>query len=297
MTAPAPVTPAAKPPRSLGARAALALVRALAPIAGEPRAQWLVGRAYALIYLVRYYLSTQYAKASLGVLWVALAPLLLIAVYLPIFLFVFPTRLPGRGSTLDYALFCLVGLMAWAVVQDALGQGAGSLVWNASIVRHAPTPPIMLPIVKVLGSFAGLALGLVVLVVVLAVTGRAPGARLVALPLAFGLLFAFLLGAVLVLAIASAYVRDTLQILPTVLSIEFFAAPILYPLESTSGMMRFAIGMNPLSPYLGLLRAAILPWHELAWADVGLATAWAAAALLVGIRMFRRLEGGLGDVV
>src|SRR4051812_48101362 len=104
-----------------GTRVALALIRLLTPVAGEPRAQWIVGRGYALLYLARYYLVAQYAKASLGVFWVALAPVLLAAIYLPVFLFVFQAKLPGRDSSVDYALFSIGGLMVWAAVQDALG--------------------------------------------------------------------------------------------------------------------------------------------------------------------------------
>jgi ABC-type polysaccharide/polyol phosphate export permease len=289
----APPAPPAR--RSLGARAALAFVRVLTPIAGEPRAQWVVGRAYALLYLARYSIAAQYGKALLGILWVAISPLLLIAVYLPVFLYVFQGKLPGGGTPFDYALFCLVGLMAWAAVQDALGQGAGSLVYNASIVRHAPTPPAMLPIVKVLGSFAGLGFGVLVLVVVFACAGRSSGARLALAPVAYLLFLAATLGVALALAALSAYVRDVLQMLPTLLAIEFFAAPIVY--EPTDGFIAIAVGFNPLSPFLKLFRAALIAGQPFLWGDLGLAAAWAALAVVAGGAIFRRLEAGLGDVV
>jgi ABC-type polysaccharide/polyol phosphate export permease len=288
-----------RPPARVSARLALALIRVLTPVVGEPRAQWLVGRTYALLYLARYYLVAQYAKASLGVLWVALAPVLLAAVYLPVFLFIFKAKLPQRESNLDYALFALAGLMVWAAVQDALGQGVGALIHNASIVRHAPTPPAMLPVVKVLGAFAGLGVGLAIFVVVLVATGQSPGARVVLVPVAFALLLAATLGFALLLAVAAAYVRDVAQALPTVLAVEFFAAPIVYPLASADGSpwILFAIRANPLTPFLALARAGLLPWEPFAWSDLGLATAWGLGTLAVGAWTFRKLEAGLSDVL
>lgn len=283
---------------SVAARAALALIRWLSPAMGEPRAQWLVGRGFALLYLSRYYLRAQYAKASLGVFWVALAPALLAAVYLPIFLWVFKSKLPNDPSELHYALYGLAGLMAWAAVQDAIGQGSTALVNNASIVRHAPTPPAMIPAVKVLGAFAGLAVGLAVFVLILVGAGESSGVRLVLVPVAYGLLLLETLGLALALSIVAAYVRDVLQALPTLIAVEFFAAPIVYSaVADLPPTLSLAIRLNPLTPTLALLRAGLFAWQPFAWEDLGLAALWAAVALVLGWVAFARLEGGLGDVV
>jgi lipopolysaccharide transport system permease protein len=279
------------------AKTAQLLIRVLSPLAGEPRAQWLVARGYALVYLARYYVAAQYGKALLGMFWVAIAPLLLAAVYLPIFLFKFNPELPNQ-SRVDYALFCLVGLMAWAAFSDGVSQGSGALVSNASIVRHAPTPPSMLPIVKVLGAFSGLGAGLLAFILGLAVAGRFPGTRLLMLPVAFGLLLLATLGIALAFAVLGAYLRDLIQALPTLLAVEFFAAPVVYaapdPFASKTGLL---IQLNPFTPFLALFRYSLLTWGDLPWRDLAFAVGWAVALLLVGTLLFRRLEGGLGDVV
>jgi ABC-type polysaccharide/polyol phosphate export permease len=284
--------------RSLGARLALATIAALTPVVGAARAQAVVARGFALLYLARFYLGAQYAKASLGSLWVALAPLFLAAVYLPIFLFVFQSKLPGDPSTVHYALYGLAGLVIWAAVQDAIAQGAGALVNHPSVVRHAPTPPALLPVVKVMGAFAGLAFGLAVFVLALAIAGQSSGARLVLVPVAFLLLFLLVLGLALGLAAVAAYVRDVIQILPTALAIEFFAAPIVY--ASVEGLPRplaLVIELNPLTPSLALLRAGLFAWQPFAWWDLGLGCGWAVVALVLGAVAFKRLEGGLADVI
>jgi ABC-type polysaccharide/polyol phosphate export permease len=285
------------PPSRFLARAARTAIRALTPFLGEPRAQWVVARTYAVLYLVRFYLRTQYARATLGFVWLGLAPLLLVAVYLPVFLIVFKARLPGHDSPLDYTLYCLIGLLAWSAVSDAIGQSASSLVYNASIVRHAPTPPAMLPIVKVLASFVWLAIGLVLIAVVLQVTGRGSGQRLLLLPVAYLLLLAFMVGLGFLLSMVAAYVHDLLQALPTILAIEFFAAPITYAPTMATGKITFLVHANPLTSFLGLFRAALLPWQPFDPRDAMNAAVWALATLVVGGLVFKSLEGGVRDVV
>lgn len=292
---PAPPSPGSR--RSPGVRLALGLLKVLTPITGEARAQWAVGRLYATLYLVKFYLSVQYARATLGMIWVILAPLLVVAVYLPVFVIVFKARLPGRESTLDYALFTMIGLTAWSAFSDAIGQGAGALVFNQTIVRHSPTPPVMLPIVKVLTSFLMLAIGLTILGVVLLASGHSPGVRIVLVPAFFVLFFVFTLGLVLFLCVATAYLHDLIQALPTLLAIEFFAAPIAYAPESATGLMYTFVRLNPLKPFLCLARASMLPWYPFAWEDLWLSAAWAVGAFVVGALTFRKLQSGLRDMV
>ena len=203
------------------------------------------------------------------------------------------------GETIEYSsLHACRSTLEDPTVQDAIGQGAGAIVNHASIVRHAPTPPAMLPVVKVLGSFAGLAVALAVFVLILVLAGEGSGARLVLVPLSFAILFAEVLGVALAFAALGAYMRDLLQALPTLLAIEFFAAPIVY--ATVGGLpapLALAIRANPFTPVLGLLRAGLFAWQPFAWDDLGLATAWAAGLLFVGGLVFARLQSGFGDVL
>jgi ABC-type polysaccharide/polyol phosphate export permease len=297
---PAPAPVATPPPpmgRSMRVALGLAKVLSLVPRIGDARAQYIVARVYAVLYLVRFHLSTQYARAVLGLVWVGLAPLLTFAVYLPIFLLVFKVRLPGSDSALDYALFCLSGLTVWGAVSDAINQGASCLVASANIVRHAPTPPVMLPVIKVVTSFVGLTMGIAVLLVITAFFGPGLSVRLILLPVAYLTLFVFLLGLALGLSVLSAYFHDLLQIMPTLLAIEFFAAPVTFAPQSAPGIMGTLVGLNPLAAFLDLFRSALFPWHAFAWSQLGLALLWAALAFIIGLTLFRSLEAGIRDVV
>jgi lipopolysaccharide transport system permease protein len=274
-----------------------ALVGVLSPVVGTSRAELAVARSFAVFYLVFYYVSAHYARALLGIVWLLLTPLLFLAVYVPVLTHVFHGELPGATSPYDYALFIVAGFLPWAAFSDGFSQGAGSVALNPGIVRHAPIPPSLLPTIRVSGAFTGLLVGLALFVPVLAVLGRFPGPRIVLLPPACLLLFGFTLGLSWLASSVAVFVRDVLQLIPTLLLIEFFACPVVYHPSSATGLLGTIVHWNPITPFLALFRAALAPTAEFAWGDLGLACAWTAGALVLGVVVFRRFEGDFGDVL
>jgi ABC-type polysaccharide/polyol phosphate export permease len=271
-------------------------LRGLGPVLGDARARAVVGQTCAVVYLVYYYLALQYARAALGLLWVLLTPAIFLAVYLPVLLYVFRVEPPpGTRDATDYALFLLGGFLPWGAFAEGFGQGSQSIVANTSLVRHSPTPPALLPVIKVTAAFVALLIGTALFVAVLAAFDRFPGVRLVLLPAAVALLWAFTLGVTWFTSSVSVYLRDVLQVVPTVLLVEFFAAPIVYAPSQAPGLYGALVQWNPLTPFLALFRAAVAPSAPFAWWDLGLACGWTALALLVGAVTFRRLQDGFGD--
>jgi lipopolysaccharide transport system permease protein len=274
-----------------------ALVRSLTPVLGPAHAERTVARCYAVLYLVYYYLSAQYARALLGITWLVVTPILFLSVYLPVLTYVFHAELPGSKSPYDYALFIVAGFLPWAAFSDGFGQGAASIVNSASIVRHAPMPPSLLPAIRVSGAFTGLLVGLAIYLPVLAALGRFPGVRIVLLAPAFLLLYGFTLGVSWLTSSLAVFVRDILQLIPTLLLVEFFACPIVYHPSLAPGPLRVLVQWNPLTPFLALFRASMAPTAEFAWLDLGVAAVWTVAALVLGVLTFRKLEGGFGDAL
>jgi ABC-type polysaccharide/polyol phosphate export permease len=293
-----PVSPHGTPGLSarLALGAATVLLRATSPLLGQDRARWLVVRLWAFATLVYYSLRAQYARALLGVVWTVATPLLFLAVYLPLFTYVFKMDAGEfAGDELAFPLYVIVGFILWNAFSDGVQNGASSLVMNMGVVRHAPSPPALLPTVKVGTSFVNYVAGVLLVVVFLAAVGRWPGLRLLLLPLAVGLAFLFTWGLALLAAALTVYLGDVLQMLSTVLLIEFFACPLLYPLSVLPAEMRLVVQLNPLSPFLALARASLLPTQPFRPEDIGFAAAWAVGAWLVGAFAFRRLERGFTD--
>jgi ABC-type polysaccharide/polyol phosphate export permease len=276
----------------------LAATRVLQLVFGEARSKQVVSRTYAVIYLVYFQLTVQYAKALLGFLWFILTPALFLAIYIPVLTYVFNADPPPWATgRFDYPLFIIAGFLAWNAFAEGLSQGATSLAYNVGVVKHSPLPTWLLPFIKVVAVFFALVVGLLLYLGLAMFLGRSPGFRLVIFPVAFALLFVFTIGLAWLVGSVGVYVRDLLQLLPTVLMIGFFATPVGYDASRASGILGLIVRGNPLTSFLNMFRAALVPTAPFDWSDVAIASAWAGVSFVVGLACFRRLEEGFADAL
>lgn len=264
----------------------------------SPRLEWTRRQAYVLAYLTWYTLLQQYSKATLGLLWFLISPLLLLGVYGFVLTGIYRVEIEGV-STLGYSLLILCGLMPWMAFSDGLASGSNSIVNFPAVVRNSPLPAIFLPTVKVLQTFLGLAFAYTGTMIVAAATGNLEPLRLLASLFGFVTLLLFTLGLAWLLGALCVYVRDILQAISTVLLIGLFASPVLYTPSMADGLPRYVhlvIAWNPITPYLSLMRAPLVG-APLLTRDLVLAPALALVASVLGFVAFRKLEPGMADSI
>lgn len=264
--------------------------------AASPRLEWARRQVYALSYLTWYELRQQYSRATLGMLWFLITPLLLLVVYGFIITRIYRVDIPGKTTT-AYSLLILCGLMPWLAFSEALGNACLSVVNFPAVVRNSPLPAVFLPTVKVLQSFTGLAFAYTLTLIVAGATGNLDAKRLVVAPFAYVCLLGFTLGVGWFFAALAVYLRDVTQAISTILLLGLFASPVLYTPDMAQGLPHYVhlvIAWNPIAPYLGLLRS-VLDGAPLVARDLALAPLVALAALTGGFWFFRRLEPGMAD--
>lgn len=275
----------------------LTLLRAgLRPLLGDRRARELIGYGYAVGTLLTYSFQEQHRRALLGLLWLIVTPVLFLAVYLQLFSgMVDPSASASLGGKYGYSMYVVFGFLTWSAFVEGVQGGAAALVSNPGLVQHSPIPLSVLPFVKVLSGLTGLMISCGILLVLQVGLGRFPGARLLLFPLALALLGAFTLGLALLLSAVATAFRDVLQVLSTILLVEFFAVPILYTPAMLSPVSRSIVELNPLTPFFYLVRASFMREHPIEPTHIALAVAWSLLSLVVGRAVFRRLSSGFGD--
>lgn len=271
----------------------------LTPFRGEERAGQIVGYVYAVSTLLIYSYKIQHSRAFLGVIWVLLTPLLFLLVYVPIFSQMSGTMAGAEellgGGGLTFPLYVVLGFLTYSAFSESVTSGAGALVGSPSIIHNSPIPLSILPFVKVLRAIIALAVGCAIVFAIRCATAGFPGLRALLLLPAFLLLGMFSLGAALLLSAIAVIMRDVLQLLSTLLLIEFFAVPILYLPSFGGELTQIALRYNPLSPYLAMVRSAFFPKYPLTLLDLALGTIYAVVVLVSGYLVFRRLEGNLAE--
>lgn len=245
-------------------------------------------RARALCWvLTRRDIAARYAGTALGVAWAYVQPLLTMAAYYLVFDVVFAMRLGDNAPTKAVGAFLIVGMLPWMAFADALTRGMGSLVESAGVLQKNALPPLLFPARAVLAS--GVVFAPLLLLLVLAYSPQHHwAAALLAMPVLVLLqwLLCLLWGAAL--ALLTAALRDTAQIVGFALALGIFASPVLFTIDMFPADWRWVLWLNPMTAWVSAYQAVLLQglWPTLAsW--LGMAAWLVAGALLLDVLLRR----------
>ena len=93
------------------------------------------------------------------------------------------------------------------------------------------------------------------------------------------------------------YLRDLRHAIPVIVQIGLFATPILYGIDQVPQSLRLAYCLiNPLAPVIDGYRRTVILGQGPEWALLLPATAMSFVYLVLGFRLFKRLETGFTDI-
>jgi len=177
--------------------------------------------------LVARELKARYRGSVFGFFWSFINPLLLLLIYS----FVFTTIIPNEEpKTRPYALFMFCGILPWTWFSSSLSDAAGSLIAGGNLIKKVLFPAEVLPIVSVLTNMVHFFLGLPILIAFLLVYQNCPRPNnLLWFPVAVIVQLVFTTALALILSALAVHFRDIKDILANLLTLWFFATPIIYP--------------------------------------------------------------------
>jgi lipopolysaccharide transport system permease protein len=247
--------------------------------------------------LVARELKARYRGSVLGFFWSFVNPLLLLLIYS----FVFTVVMPGaRGAGLDpYALFLFCGILPWTWFSSSLLEASNVLIAGGNLIRKVLFPAEVLPIVTVLAGLVHFALGLPILAAFL-IYYRTPIAwlDLAWFPLIVLVQLLFTTGLALLVSALTVHFRDVRDLLQNLLTLWFFATPIIYPLERAPERWRRLLELNPFT-HLAVAYQEVLfrpgPFAE--WPRLLAAGAVSVLVFFAGYFVFDRLRDTLAEEV
>lgn len=243
-----------------------------------------------LISLFRMTLGDRFLGSSLGLMWAVLSPLLLMGIFIFVFTFVFPSRLPGRDGALPFVIWLISGYGPWLALSEGLSSATSSVTSSAGIVKNIAFKSELLPVVGSMLGLVPLTVGLVLVLLLKIISGEGLSWALLVLPVVILLQLLFVSGIGLFLAALNVFVRDTSLALPSVLTILLFASPIFYPLSAYPPVAQAVLIFNPFYVLAECYRAPILSGSlPPLWMIVYLALV-SCALVVSGLWWFRRLK-------
>jgi lipopolysaccharide transport system permease protein len=262
--------------------------------------------------LVARELKARYRGSVLGFFWSFINPLLLLLVYSFIFAYVLKNTTEGIQP---YPLFLFCGLLPWTWFSSSLLESSGVLISGGNLIKKVLFPAEVLPIVTVLANMVHFLLALPILAAFIiwyrtlgyhvGFQGALTIGEMVWLPAIVLIQLVLTLGLALIVSALTVHFRDIRDILANVMTLWFFATPIIYPLLTGTGpvanMPSFAKTLFNLNPFthLAVSYQEVLffdgPYGHWLWL---LALGVASVALfLFGYFVFDRLRDSFAEEV
>jgi ABC-type polysaccharide/polyol phosphate export permease len=194
--------------------------------------------------LVARELKARYRGSALGFVWSFINPLLLLLIYTMVFSVVLPGVHPPELE--PYALFMFCGILPWTWFSSSLLESANSLVAGGNLIRKVLFPAEVLPIVTVLAGLVHFCFGLPILAAFL-IYYRVPvtPTDLLWFPLIVATQLIFTVGLALLVSALTVHFRDVRDLLTNLLTLWFFATPIIYPVTQAPPQVRRLLSLNP----------------------------------------------------
>jgi homopolymeric O-antigen transport system permease protein len=259
------------------------------PAATSARWGWLLAS------FTRREIVNRYAGSVSGLAWSLLHPLAQLAIFSFVFSQVFRIGVPEGYPRVSYVTFVAVALWPWIMFSEGMQRVMASVGANAGLIRKVAFPHRLLVFSSMLASCAIHAAGFIAVLVALKLTGEP--VRLAGLPVAFALLVPYMLlatGIGAALAALQTLLRDVEHVVQVLITILFYASPILYPATLVPERLRHWVNANPLGWFSERLREVLLQGGGFVAGDA-LAVLGCVAVFAGGLWIFERLSPHFED--
>ena len=255
-------------------------------------------RYRALVHsLVARDLKARYRGSVLGFLWSFVNPLLLLLIYT--FVFTVIIERPETSALQPFALFMFCGILPWTWFSSSLLDSANVLIAGGNLIRKVLFPAEVLPIVTVFAGLVHFFLGLPILAAFFLYYGKPVDiGDLALLPVIVIIQLALTLGLALMVSALTVHFRDLRDLLANLLTLWFFATPIIYSLGEAPAPVRPYLNANPFT-HLAVAYQEVLfisgPFRE--WSRLLVVGLFAIVVLALGYATFDRLRDTLPEEV
>lgn len=236
----------------------------------------------------------RFAGSVGGMFWSFVHPLLLLAVYLFVFIYIFKLRVGPSSGAGTSAIYIMAGLFPWTIISEGLSRGTTSLLENASLIQKTPFPTEILTAKAVLAPFFSQGVA-ILLLALYKIIFSASFEIIIFLPVIIFIQFFFTLGIAFLTAAASVFFRDVVQLVQIVISFWIYATPIFYPLMMLPEWAKKVMYFNPLYPVMEIYQSLFV------WGKPGnlymllYASLWAALFFVSGAFIFTKLKDEFAD--
>ena len=250
-------------------------------------------------------IQSGFRGSLLGVFWVVLSPLLMLALYTFVFGVVFGgsfEQLNAEGHLVrkdgaSYALGIFLGLSVMSLISGTLSCSATLIVANPNFVKKVVFPLEVLPVAQVGNLAFNFSISLVLCLIGATLVGDGFCMAWIWLPLIILPSVFISLGIGWLVASLGVFFRDIVQLTQFLGMVLLYASGVFYSVGKIPEIFWSFLRLNPVLHIVDQLRQAIL-WQEIPDRDI-LIMLWVSSLVVfqTGYWVFRRLRSDFADVL
>lgn len=253
---------------------------------------------YLILQLGRREVLSRYRGTVMGIFWSFISPVVMLVVYTFVFSEVFKARW-GVGGTdkTAFAVNLFAGIIVHGFFAECLSRSPTLMPQYVSYVKRVVFPLAILPPVVVVSALFHTFISVLVLLIAHFVLYGFVHWQALFLPLLMLPLVFVALGCTWLLTALGVFLRDIGQIMPVVITILMFMAPVFYPVSALPEAYQGWLYLNPLTPAIESARALLLQGELPGWQGYFLYLAAGLASAALGWAFFERARKGFADVL
>jgi ABC-type polysaccharide/polyol phosphate export permease len=248
-------------------------------------------------YFLRREITDRYLGNVMGLAWVFIQPLITLVIYSYVFENIFKARIP-EAAHLGFAVYLAIGFWPWTAFAESLLRSITALVEKKDLIGKVKID-LRLPVAAtVTATFLLHMIGYAVVLLALALWGKPLYFEMLpAIIPAIGVLYLLALAFGFLLSALQVYLKDTLQIMNSLLMLWFFSTPVIYSESLLPESVRQWLWLNPVYPPINFIHQALLFGENLPWLPLLGTAVFAAALLWLSVRVFERLSARFEDFI
>lgn len=213
----------------------------------------------SLLYkLIRRDIEGRFFGSVLGFYWTIINPIVLMIVYTVVFTVIFKSPFSSEEEWWSYPLLLFCGLLPWLGMQEAVARSTTILIEQTNLLKKTTIRPLILLLSVIFSSLVMQCISFSIFLIALLVLGEVPSVSwLLLLPL-FLIQYLFVIGVGLIVSTMNVLFRDTQHFVGIILSIMFFASPIIYPTSMVPENWRLLFHMNPVALFIDIYRSILI---------------------------------------
>lgn len=236
-------------------------------------------------------LKARYKNTVFGFLWIVVNPLLQMVVIGFIFNFFI------KDPIENYYLYLLVGLLVWNFFSLTISKTTSSIINERSLIKKAKFPREVIPLSIILSNFINLLIAFGLTLVPILFVGVLSLKNIPQLLVGIILLLIFTIGFSLLTSSLNVRFRDIAFFVQAILTVWFYATPIVYSINVIPYNLMWVWRLNPLTVTVQLFQNALVSAPAPGWGMFLSNSLISVVVLIIGLKVFKKESKNFDDWV